>query len=35
VHLTYFTLRVDENGTIRSFGDVYGANERLKTLLDL
>ncbi|HHY49679.1 MAG TPA: L,D-transpeptidase family protein, partial [Alphaproteobacteria bacterium] len=35
VHLTYFTLRVDEDGTIRSFGDVYGANKRLITLLGL
>lgn len=35
IHLSYFTLRVDEDGTIRSFGDVYGANERLKTLLGL
>jgi murein L,D-transpeptidase YcbB/YkuD len=35
VHITYFTLRVDEDGTIRSFGDVYGANERLITLLGL
>ena len=35
VHLTYFTLRVDEDGTIRSFGDIYGANERLITLLGL
>jgi murein L,D-transpeptidase YcbB/YkuD len=35
VHLTYFTLRVDEDGSIRSFGDVYGANQKLKTLLGL
>lgn len=35
VHLTYFTLRVDEDGTIRSFGDIYGANEKLITLLGL
>ena len=35
VHITYFTLRVDEDGTIRSFGDVYGANERLISLLGL
>ncbi|WP_417309448.1 L,D-transpeptidase family protein [Devosia sp.] len=33
VHISYFTLRVDEDGTIRSYGDVYGMNERLKTLL--
>lgn len=35
VHITYFTLRVDEDGSIRSFGDVYGANERLINLLGL
>lgn len=34
VHLTYFTLRVDEDGTIRSFGDVYGANKKLIELLN-
>ncbi|HQZ14112.1 MAG TPA: L,D-transpeptidase family protein, partial [Devosia sp.] len=35
VHITYFTLRVDEDGTIRSFGDVYGANKRMIGLLGL
>jgi L,D-transpeptidase YcbB len=35
VHLSYFTLRVDEDGTIRSYGDVYGANKKLIELLDL
>ncbi|NMA98540.1 MAG: murein L,D-transpeptidase, partial [Phyllobacteriaceae bacterium] len=29
VHLVYFTLRVGEDGTIRSYGDVYGHNEAL------
>ncbi|MDB5537219.1 MAG: L,D-transpeptidase family protein, partial [Devosia sp.] len=24
VHLAYFSLRVQPDGTIRSFGDVYG-----------
>ena len=33
VHISYFTLRVDEDGTIRSYGDVYGLNQRLKELL--
>ena len=33
VHISYFTLRVDADGTIRSYGDVYGMNERLKDLL--
>ena len=35
VHISYFTLRVDEDGTIRSYGDVYGANKRLIELLQL
>jgi len=35
VHISYFTLRVDENGTIRSYGDVYGANKKLIGLLGL
>jgi murein L,D-transpeptidase YcbB/YkuD len=35
VHISYFTLRVDENGSIRSFGDVYGHNKQLITLLGL
>ncbi|MHB1110611.1 MAG: L,D-transpeptidase family protein [Devosia sp.] len=34
VHITYFTLRVDEDGTIRSYGDVYGLNKRLINLLN-
>lgn len=34
VHITYFTLRVDEDGTIRSYADVYGYNKRLISLLD-
>lgn len=33
VHITYFTLRVDEDGTIRSYGDVYGINKRLIAML--
>jgi L,D-transpeptidase YcbB len=35
VYITYFTLRVDEDGNIRSFGDVYGHNKQLITLLGL
>ena len=35
VHLAYFTLRVSPDGTIHSFGDIYGHNARLKRLLDL
>ena len=34
VHLMYFTLRVDENGTIRNYGDVYGHNKKLIELLN-
>ena len=34
VHLSYFTLRVDEDGTIRSYADVYGANKKLIELLN-
>lgn len=34
VHLMYFTLRVDDDGTIRSYGDVYGQNKKLIELLN-
>ncbi len=34
VHLMYFTLRVDADGTIRSYGDVYGHNKKLIELLN-
>jgi murein L,D-transpeptidase YcbB/YkuD len=34
VHITYFTLRVDEDGTIRSYGDVYKHNQKLIELLN-
>jgi murein L,D-transpeptidase YcbB/YkuD len=34
VHITYFTLRVDEGGIIRSYGDVYGLNKKLISLLN-
>ncbi|MBD8067284.1 L,D-transpeptidase family protein [Devosia sp. PTR5] len=35
VHLTYFTLRVDADGTIHSYGDVYGHNAKLIAALGL
>jgi len=35
VHISYFTLRVDEDGSIRSYGDVYGANKKMIELLGL
>ncbi len=34
VHLMYFTVRVDADGTLRSYGDVYGHNARLIELLN-
>jgi murein L,D-transpeptidase YcbB/YkuD len=34
VHIMYFTLRVDPDGTIRSYGDVYGHNKKLIALLN-
>lgn len=34
VHLMYFTIRVEEDGTLRSFGDVYGHNAKLIELLN-
>ncbi|HEX4297970.1 MAG TPA: L,D-transpeptidase family protein [Devosia sp.] len=34
VHLMYFTLRADDDGTIRSYGDVYGENKKLIDLLN-
>ena len=30
VHLTYFTLSVDENGHIRRYSDIYGHDEKLR-----
>lgn len=33
VHLMYFTLRVDQDGTIHSYGDVYGHNDKVKDAL--
>jgi len=33
VHLAYFTLRVNADGDIRAYGDVYGINAKLKQML--
>ena len=33
VHLVYFTTTVDATGKLHSFGDIYGHNKKLKTLL--
>ncbi|MCW5721870.1 MAG: L,D-transpeptidase family protein, partial [Devosia sp.] len=35
VHLTYFTLRADADGTLRSYGDVYGHHEKLIAAMGL
>ncbi|MCB1516830.1 MAG: L,D-transpeptidase family protein [Hyphomicrobiaceae bacterium] len=34
VHLAYFTLRVDANGNVQSFPDIYGHNAKLVRMLD-
>ena len=33
VHLTYFTLAVDEDGRIHRFADIYGHDQKLRTAL--
>ncbi|MDF2811940.1 MAG: peptidoglycan-binding protein, partial [Microvirga sp.] len=35
VHLTYFTLSVDENGALKSFDDLYGFDRKVRTALGL
>lgn len=35
VHLTYFTLRIEPDGTIRSFADLYGHDARIIDMLGL
>lgn len=35
VHLAYFTLRVSEDGTVRSYADVYGHNAKMIDMLGL
>ncbi|MGJ8527989.1 L,D-transpeptidase family protein [Maritalea sp.] len=34
VHLAYFTLRIGDDGTVRSYGDVYGHHKKLLSLLN-
>ncbi|MDR3473182.1 MAG: L,D-transpeptidase family protein [Devosia sp.] len=34
VHIAYFTVRADADGTLHSFGDIYGHNQRLIDLLN-
>jgi murein L,D-transpeptidase YcbB/YkuD len=35
VHLTYFTLSVDQKGELQSFSDLYGFNKKVKAALGL
>jgi murein L,D-transpeptidase YcbB/YkuD len=35
VHLSYFTLAVDESGQLKSFNDLYGHNARVREALGL
>ena len=34
VHIAYFTVRADADGTLHSYGDVYGHNKRLIAILN-
>ena len=33
VYVTYFTMRVNEDGSITTFGDLYGHDRRMQTAL--
>jgi murein L,D-transpeptidase YcbB/YkuD len=35
VHITYFTLAVDERGQVHTFDDIYGVNRKVKLALGL
>lgn len=35
VHLTYFTLEVDEKGELKSFNDLYGLDRKVRAALNL
>jgi murein L,D-transpeptidase YcbB/YkuD len=35
VHIAYFTIRVDGDGALKSFGDVYGHNAKLIAAMEL
>ncbi|MCD7060509.1 L,D-transpeptidase family protein [Pelagibacterium xiamenense] len=35
VHIAYFTLRVGEDGKVRSYGDIYGHNARVIEMLGM
>ena len=34
IHLTYFTLWVDEDGSLKSYADIYGHEKRVRQALD-
>lgn len=34
IHLTYFTAWVDDKGTLKTYGDVYGHEKRIRLALD-
>jgi hypothetical protein len=34
VHITYFTLRVNEDGSFTSFNDLYGHDARMAAILE-
>lgn len=34
VHIAYFTVRADDDGTLHSYADIYGHNQRLIDLLE-
>jgi murein L,D-transpeptidase YcbB/YkuD len=35
VHLAYFTLKVDEQGSLKSYPDLYGLDQKVRTALNL
>jgi murein L,D-transpeptidase YcbB/YkuD len=35
VHLTYFTLAVDEKGKLKRFDDLYGLDQKVRAALGL
>ena len=35
VHLTYFTLAIDEKGEVKRFDDIYGLDRKVRAALNL
>jgi L,D-transpeptidase YcbB len=35
VYITYFTLKVNDDGSISTFGDIYGHDSRMAAALKL